>query len=157
MMMMMPMMNRAFDLLCVFAELSFQHEYLSNADRTLTIAELLGPIPDGAAAASSTLFRNKCFLLTCTLPSKRAHHANNHNGHQPDGGGGGAAAAAGAPTPYFKDHLRRQIEAGGGRVYEHFEDVPKGKYRNTKLIAPHACATAKYVQCLAADIKVRCG
>lgn len=56
--------------------------------------------------------------------------------------------------PFVKDHLRSQIECGGGIVYEHFEDIPKNKYKLCKLIAPHPCMTAKYVQCLAADIPV---
>lgn len=56
--------------------------------------------------------------------------------------------------PFVKDHLRNQIECGGGKVYEHFEDIPKNKYKMCKLIAPHPCMTAKYVQCLAADIPV---
>lgn len=111
--------------------------------------ELLGPVPVGM----STLFRNKCFLLTVTIPSKRAtaHYVTMKNDKTASAKD---AAAVAITPPYFKDHLRRQIEAGGGCVFEHFEDVPKGKYRNTKLVAAQACSTAKYVQCLAADIKV---
>lgn len=56
--------------------------------------------------------------------------------------------------PFVKEHLRKQIEEGGGKVYNHFEDVPKNKYKQCKLIAPSPCATAKYVQCLAAEIPV---
>lgn len=57
-------------------------------------------------------------------------------------------------VPFVKEHLRQQIEAGGGKVYQHFEDIPKTKYKQCKLIAPHPSATAKYVQCLAVDIAV---
>lgn len=35
----------------------------------------------------------------------------------------------------------------------HFDDVPKSKYSNCKLIAPRPCLTAKYIQCLAADVR----
>ena len=35
----------------------------------------------------------------------------------------------------------------------HFDDVPKNKYTVCKLIAPRPCLTAKYIQCLAADIR----
>ncbi|KPJ15834.1 Tumor suppressor p53-binding protein 1 [Papilio machaon] len=35
----------------------------------------------------------------------------------------------------------------------HFDDVPKSKYSVCKLIAPRPCLTAKYIQCLAADIR----
>lgn len=54
----------------------------------------------------------------------------------------------------MKEHLRLQIEAGGGKVYNHFEDIPKNKYKQCILVAAHPCTTAKYVQCLAADISV---
>lgn len=57
-------------------------------------------------------------------------------------------------VPFFKDHLKQQIEAGGGIVYNNFEDVPKKKFRTCSLLAPFPCITAKYVQCLAANITV---
>jgi tumor suppressor p53-binding protein 1 len=59
-----------------------------------------------------------------------------------------------ATLPFVKEHLKNQIEAGGGKVYQHFEDIPKNKYKQCKLIAPHPCVTAKFVQCLAVDIPV---
>lgn len=112
--------------------------------------ELLGPI-----AVAPTLFAKWYFLLTCTIPGKRqppppATPPPIVNGHN------GTPKPTDSRTPFFKDHLRKQIEAAGGTVYEHFEDVPKGKYRYVKLVAAHPCATAKYVQCMAADIKVEC-
>lgn len=57
-------------------------------------------------------------------------------------------------VPFFKDHLKQQIEAAGGTVYNNFENVPTNKYRNCFLLAPFPCITAKYVQCLAANIPV---
>lgn len=57
-------------------------------------------------------------------------------------------------VPFFKDHLKQQIESAGGVVYNNFEDVPKKKYRACCLLAPFPCITAKYVQCLAANITV---
>lgn len=57
-------------------------------------------------------------------------------------------------TPFVKQHIIKQIESGGGKVYNHFEEIPKNKYNHCKLIAPHPCITAKYVQCLAVDIHV---
>lgn len=56
--------------------------------------------------------------------------------------------------PFVKEYLQNQIEAGGGVIYNHFEDIPKNKYKQCKLIAARPCATAKYVQCLAANITV---
>ncbi|XP_050071781.1 TP53-binding protein 1-like [Anopheles maculipalpis] len=97
-----------------------------------SLDQLLGPIPVDA----KTLFRNKHFLLSCTVPSK----------------GIAATAKQFSNTPFIKQHLRRQIEAGGGKVYQFFEDVPKNKYKQCKLIAPRPSTTAMYVQCLASDI-----
>lgn len=56
--------------------------------------------------------------------------------------------------PFIKEHLRSQIIEGGGKVYAHFEDIPKNKYKQCKIIAPNPCITAKYIQCLAAEIPV---
>uniref|UniRef100_A0A182YBB3 BRCT domain-containing protein n=1 Tax=Anopheles stephensi TaxID=30069 RepID=A0A182YBB3_ANOST len=97
-----------------------------------SLDQLLGPVPVNA----KTLFRNKHFLLTCTVPSK----------------GMAATAQQFSSTPFIKQHIRRQIEAGGGKVYQFFEDVPKNKYKQCKLIAPRPSTTAMYVQCLASDI-----
>ncbi|KPJ20947.1 Tumor suppressor p53-binding protein 1 [Papilio machaon] len=55
--------------------------------------------------------------------------------------------------PFNKERLKEQLEAGGGIVHSHFDDVPKSKYSVCKLIAPRPCLTAKYIQCLAADIR----
>lgn len=38
-------------------------------------------------------------------------------------------------------------------MFSHFDDVPRGKYNVCKLIAPRPCLTAKYIQCLATDIR----
>ena len=57
--------------------------------------------------------------------------------------------------PFVKEHLKSQIEAGGGKVYNHFEDIPKTKQKQCKLIAPHPCVTAKYVQGVAVDMQVK--
>lgn len=56
--------------------------------------------------------------------------------------------------PFFKDYLKKQIESAGGTVFNNFEDVPKKKYRSCFLLAQYPCTTAKYVQCLAANITV---
>lgn len=56
-------------------------------------------------------------------------------------------------TPFNRERLREQLETGGGIVYGCFEQIPKDKYGVCKLIAPRPCFTAKYIQCLAADIK----
>uniref|UniRef100_A0A182NA05 BRCT domain-containing protein n=1 Tax=Anopheles dirus TaxID=7168 RepID=A0A182NA05_9DIPT len=108
--------------------------YFSN-DVENSLNELLGPIPIDA----KTLFRNKHFLLTCTVPPKDFNSVGSKNKQF-------------SHVPFVKQHLRQQIEAGGGRVYQFFEDVPKNKYNQCKLIAPRPSTTAMYVQCLASDI-----
>lgn len=55
--------------------------------------------------------------------------------------------------PFHKERLKEQLESGGGIVYSYFEDVPKNIYGVCKLIAPRPCLTAKYIQCLAANIQ----
>lgn len=57
-------------------------------------------------------------------------------------------------VPFFKDHLKLQIEAAGGTVYSNFENVPTNKYRTCFLLSPFPCLTAKFVQCLASNITV---
>uniref|UniRef100_A0A182T222 BRCT domain-containing protein n=1 Tax=Anopheles maculatus TaxID=74869 RepID=A0A182T222_9DIPT len=111
--------------------MNIMSEYFGNGIKD-SLDQLLGPIPVDA----KTLFRNKHFLLTCTVPSK----------------GIAATAKQFSSTPFIKQHIRRQIEAGGGKVYQFFEDVPKNKYKQCKLIAPRPSTTAMYVQCLASDI-----
>lgn len=89
-----------------------------------------------------------------------AAHTNGNNTLNGNGGvnSGNDKNVRFTTAPFVKEHLRNQIEAGGGKVYNHFEDVPKSKYKLCKLIAAHPCTTAKYIQCLAADIPVSlCG
>lgn len=102
--------------------------------------DILGPIP-----LNKSLFRNKHFILTCTIPMKTTAAENEKddlkNKHKQF-----------TKLPFIKEHLRSQITEGGGKVYEHFEDIPKNKYKQCKVIAPHPCVTARYIQCLAAEI-----
>lgn len=58
-----------------------------------------------------------------------------------------------ATNPFQKERLKEQLEKAGGTVYSHFEDIPKSKYSVCKLIVPRPCLTAKYIQCLGANIR----
>ncbi|XP_047029171.1 uncharacterized protein LOC124636931 isoform X1 [Helicoverpa zea] len=124
----------------------------------------LGPIPE----ADSKLFAGLHFLLTCTEMPRRTRtttdkatqsHDTRHYSSEEDGET--TSSVAGTDTedlefcdrPFNKERLKEQLEAGGGTVYSHFDDVPKNKYAVCKLIAPRPCLTAKYIQCLAADIR----
>ncbi|XP_026325982.1 uncharacterized protein LOC113234733 isoform X2 [Hyposmocoma kahamanoa] len=124
----------------------------------------LGPIPSG----DSKLFAGLHFLLTCTEPPRRSRsdkqqfqtsQETRHYSSEEDGET--TSTMAGTDTedlefsdrPFNKERLKEQLEAGGGIVFSHFDDVPKNKYSVCKLIAPRPCLTAKYIQCLAADIR----
>ncbi|XP_023941984.1 TP53-binding protein 1 [Bicyclus anynana] len=121
----------------------------------------LGPIP----GVDSKLFAGLCFLLTCTEPPKPAKSKKEQNQetrhYSSEEDSETTSTMAGTDTedlefcnrPFNKERLKEQLEAGGGTVYSHFDDVPKNKYPNCKLIAPRPCLTAKYIQCLAADIR----
>ncbi|XP_035447584.1 TP53-binding protein 1 isoform X1 [Spodoptera frugiperda] len=122
----------------------------------------MGPIP----GADNKLFSGLHFLLTCTETPRRTrtekatqsaetrHYSSEEDGET-------TSSVAGTDTedlefcdrPFNKERLKEQLEAGGGTVYSHFDDVPKNKYSVCKLIAPRPCLTAKYIQCLAADIR----
>ncbi|KAJ8718349.1 hypothetical protein PYW08_002586 [Mythimna loreyi] len=126
----------------------------------------MGPIP----GPDSKLFAGLHFLLTCTEPPKRTRTTattdkatqsaeTRHYSSEEDGET--TSSVAGTDTedlefcdrPFNKERLKEQLEAGGGTVYSHFDDVPKNKYSVCKLIAPRPCLTAKFIQCLAADIR----
>ncbi|KAG4065736.1 hypothetical protein HA402_012414 [Bradysia odoriphaga] len=101
-----------------------------------SLDDLVGPMPK-----QNDLFAGSIFILTCTIPIPIKQARETETNGQRFGS-----------TPFLKDHLRSQIEMGGGTVYRFFEEIPKTKYRNCKLIAHHPCTTAKYVQCMAANI-----
>ncbi|XP_063539612.1 uncharacterized protein LOC134748764 [Cydia strobilella] len=116
----------------------------------------LGPIP----GPDSKLFAGVHFLLTCTEPPKKLKsdkcQDTRHYSSEEDGettAGTDCEDLEFSDRPFNKERLKEQLEAGGGIVYSHFDDVPKAKYSVTKLIAPRPCLTAKYIQSLAADIR----
>uniref|UniRef100_A0A2K6VAQ9 Uncharacterized protein n=1 Tax=Anopheles darlingi TaxID=43151 RepID=A0A2K6VAQ9_ANODA len=84
----------------VFGEYFGEHR--NDAEEVLH--EILGPIP----SKSKTLFRNKHFLLSCTIPPKCTSICNGFNGD--------LNKNSFSAVPYLKRHLRKQIEAGGGKV-----------------------------------------
>lgn len=52
-------------------EIRLLAEYIGN-DRSKNVDDVLGPIP-----TNKTLFRNKFFILTCTIPMKKQRQALN--------------------------------------------------------------------------------
>ncbi|CAH2243547.1 jg1594 [Pararge aegeria aegeria] len=122
----------------------------------------LGPIP----SPDSKLFAGLCFLLTCTEPpkpttSEKKEQCQDTRHYSSEEDGETTSTHPGTDTedlefctrPFNKERLKEQLEAGGGTVYSHFDDVPKNKYSVCKLIAPRPCLTAKYILCLGADIR----
>ncbi|CAH0725053.1 unnamed protein product, partial [Brenthis ino] len=115
----------------------------------------LGPIPP----SDSKIFAGLCFLLTCTEPPRPSKSEKCQYSSEEDSEA--TSTMTGTDTedlefchrPFNKERLKEQLETGGGTVYSHFDDVPKTKYTVCKLIAPRPCLTAKYIQCLAADIR----
>ncbi|XP_030021217.2 TP53-binding protein 1 isoform X1 [Manduca sexta] len=117
----------------------------------------LGPIP----GPDCKLFAGRHFLLTCAETPRRTRvERKQEPRHYSSEEDGEAISAVGTDTedlefcdkPFNKERLKEQLEAGGGIVYSHFDDVPKNKYSVCRLIAPRPCLTAKYIQCVAADI-----
>ncbi|KAJ6635591.1 TP53-binding protein 1 [Pseudolycoriella hygida] len=108
-------------------------EYLGG-DSTQNLSVVLGPMPK-----KRTLFKGCHFLLTCTIPMKKARLSK-------------AKDFRFCTTPFLKEHLCSQIEQGGGVVYSMFENIPKETYGKCILIAQFPCTTARYIQCLAANI-----
>ncbi|XP_026464958.1 TP53-binding protein 1-like [Ctenocephalides felis] len=110
---------------------------------------LLGPIP-----TSNKIFQKKCFLLTCTedvsqklkLARQEACEASGTDSEY-------STDAENCTVPFMKERLRHQLEAGGGLGLVTLKKIPQNKYRTCILIAPRPCHTAKYIQCLAANIK----
>jgi len=54
--------------------------------------------------------------------------------------------------PFVRDRLYTQIIAGGGKIYEDFNQIPKDDYKNTKLITNVPNTTAKSILCLSVGI-----
>lgn len=53
---------------------------------------------------------------------------------------------------FQRDRLQTQILAGGGKLYEEFNQIPKEEYNNTKLITNVPNTTEKSVLCMSAGI-----
>ncbi|XP_066994409.2 TP53-binding protein 1 [Anabrus simplex] len=116
----------------------------NNKTENPDLIESLGPIPP----EGSKIFSGMHFLLT---------YAGTGSIPYPSGGSeesGWETADAGDSRRFVKSRLKSQLEAGGGKVYEHFKDVPDDVYSSCYLIADRPTETAKYILCLASGIKI---
>ncbi|KAK0180504.1 hypothetical protein PV327_006136 [Microctonus hyperodae] len=111
-----------------------------------TIA-LLGPIPE----EGSTLFKGINFILTCAsldlLDRYKLENKGDFNSES-----GTDLEQEWNKTPFVRERLTAQIIAGGGKIYEKFDDIPINEYGITKLITNVPNITAKSLQCLSVGI-----
>lgn len=83
------------------------------------------------------LFRTKSFILTA--PEVTRNSAGNR---------------LFCEAPFDIERLLQQLRHGGATVYEHFEEIPKTKYKTCVLVTSEPCLTARYIQCLAVNMVV---
>jgi len=122
------------------------------------IIATLGPIPP----ANSNIFKGMSFILTCvsldtldryqnskllasssTVSSVETEATETDETENED---------EWTELPFARDRLHAQIIAGGGKVYEDFNQIPKDDYKNTKLITNVPNTTAKSILCLSVGI-----
>lgn len=108
--------------------------------------KIYGPIP-----SNNTIFKGLSFILTCA-PTDNLDRYHDWK-----------TSASGTDTetdneaewlkrPFVRERLQRQIIAGGGKVYEDFNEIPKEEYANTKHITNVPNTTAKSILCLSVGI-----
>ncbi|XP_012276833.1 TP53-binding protein 1 [Orussus abietinus] len=115
------------------------------ADDQETIA-LLGPIP----RSGSNIFKGLSFILTCaSLESMDKYKMDSQESNSDPGT---ENEEEWSKKPFARDRLKRQLTAGGGKVYDNFEQIPQDEYGNTKLITNVPNLTAKSIQCLSVGI-----
>ncbi|XP_066595932.1 uncharacterized protein [Prorops nasuta] len=107
---------------------------------------LLGPIPP----PGSSLFKGTSFLLTCASLEMLDKHQLGDNDTNSEAGT--SSEEQWLHKPFVRDRLQEQITAGGGKIYEKFEEIPKDEYKNTKLITNLPNHTAKSLLCLSVGI-----
>ncbi|XP_015596488.1 titin homolog [Cephus cinctus] len=109
---------------------------------------MLGPIPN------SNIFKGVSFVLTCasvqTIDRYRTEveEPNLSSESEP----GTENEEEWIKTPFVRDRLKKQIIAGGGRVYDDLEQVPRDDYKKIKLITNIPNLTAKSIECLSLGI-----
>ncbi|XP_078591927.1 uncharacterized protein LOC144870974 isoform X2 [Branchiostoma floridae x Branchiostoma japonicum] len=105
--------------------------------------EQLGPLP-----TDRRLFRGCAFILTAA-PKDKAERASAAAESQSSEDSEEEVST----LPYSKSHVQRQIEQGGGKVYEDFKRMQeRSKSTHLYLIADSFCRTKKYFLSLAHGI-----
>ncbi|XP_053405315.1 TP53-binding protein 1-like isoform X2 [Mercenaria mercenaria] len=109
----------------------------------------LGPVP------TKKIFKNIYFLLTNVEKSKEQNDQEKKliQDTSLDTSTDESAAEEETSVPFDKEHLKRQVEAGGGTVLDNLDEnlISKGKRRIILLSSTYQ-RTIKYLQCLACSI-----
>ncbi|CAG2108995.1 unnamed protein product [Medioppia subpectinata] len=102
------------------------------------LIKLLGPLPE----IGSLIFQSVCFLLTCGDRNRSEDMCSEQSNPE-------------RSTPFDKSYLTKQIETGGGVVFETFDDMKTlSENQDMVLIADTYHRSIKYIQCLAAGISI---
>ncbi|KYM98984.1 PREDICTED: uncharacterized protein LOC108777119 [Cyphomyrmex costatus] len=114
----------------------------------------LGPIP-----TNSNIFKGMSFILTCISLEKleryqdiNIHTASNTKTEAIETDNETEYEDDWVDKHFVRERLHTQIKAGGGKVYDDFEEIPKDEYENTILITNVPNTTAKNILCLSAGI-----
>ncbi|XP_011496161.1 PREDICTED: tumor suppressor p53-binding protein 1-like [Ceratosolen solmsi marchali] len=111
--------------------------------------EILGPIPE----ANSNIFKGMTFILSCvslkTLIRYQVASVNNDSNSE----SGTENEEEWVKRPFLRYRLQTQITAGGGKVYDHFEDIPSEEYLHTKHITNLPNLSKNSLLCLSVGIR----
>lgn len=112
-----------------------------------TIAKL-GPIPP----TNSDIFAGMSFMLACAPLATLGRYLHRKDSSASDTEEETENEDDWTERPFVRDRLRTQIIAGGGKLYENFEEIPKDEYKVTKLITNVPNTTMKGILCLSVGI-----
>ncbi|KAL6266928.1 hypothetical protein P5V15_000013 [Pogonomyrmex californicus] len=117
------------------------------------MVETLGPIP-----LNSNIFKGMSFILTCASLEALDRYQDlsglTLSGTETETDVETENEDDWDDRPFVRDRLHAQILAGGGKIYENFEKIPKDEYVDTKLITNVPNTTEKYILCLSVGISV---
>lgn len=103
--------------------------------------DLLGPLQEG------DWFKGLAFILTCSKycqPVDKQEMVSDDENY------------VFSRVPFVYNHLVAQIKLGGGKIFESYSNVPSELIKNLVLIAPKPCLTARYIECMAFNVKMVC-
>lgn len=113
------------------------------------LEKTLGPLPK-----DPNLFKGMSFLVTCTNYEKSGKYgfANPDTNPNTESEQETENEEDWASVPLVKERIEEQLKAGGGTVYENFNQIPEDEYLTTKLITNIPNTTEKSLLCLSRGI-----